>query len=458
MSRTDRTTSGRSPTPLAWIGGGSISILPPADYWMYLAGVAPGPQLDRLVELSDKRLTEFLPSDLPLFESAAVELLNRVAADGWLERKQRKRCPNCDSQISEEEAAQPVCPHCEVAYSELGGVRVETVYIRNLAPSRVVDWVVAIHGMNTSGAWQEAFTWRLATTWGRSVPVAVYKYGIVIAGVMMTWRRRKLQNDLRSKLAALRDEARAQGFSGKPDVIAHSFGTWLLGHLIENELTREPEDRLKFGRIILTGCVLRPDFDWKRIKDADLVDDVLNHYGSKDPIVLLAHATIWDSGPSGRRGFDGDQVFNVRADGCGHSDLFSIDKCVVFSIDKGVVHAHRFQGCSDNPSAISHLEDSYKRFWRPFLTLPRQELGGLPDRADPATPWRQLPWLLRGTVFPFAALPLLLAVAAFLIAGIGGVLWKVSDLLAIVAGIGAITLALMLAAIAVTALCRRLCK
>jgi len=36
--------------------------------------------------------------------------------------------------------------------------------------------------------------------------------------------------------------------------------------------------------------------------------------------------TIVESGPSGRRGFDGDQVLNIQAVGFGHSDLFSIEK------------------------------------------------------------------------------------------------------------------------------------
>jgi hypothetical protein len=410
----------------------------------------PGPQLEQLQQLSDKRLKEFIPSDLPPPESTAVELLDCVAADGWLERNQRQKCPCCKFELNEEEAAQPACPNCGEAYSQHGGVTKETIYVRNLAPSRAVDWVVAIHGMNTTGAWQESFSWHLSTTWGRSVPVAVYKYGIVIAGVIVAWRRRKLQNDLRDKLAALRDEALAQSFSGKPDVIAHSFGTWLIGHLLENELMRKPEEQLRFGRIILTGCILRPDFDWKRIKDAELVDDVLNHYGSKDPIVPLAHITIWDSGPSGRRGFDGDQVINIRADGYGHSDLFSIEKCVV--------NSKHLQDCTGDAGEMSHLEYSYKRYWRPFLTLPKSELCELQDRADPKTPWRQLPWPLRGTVFPFVALPFILALIAFLVAGIGRGLWEMREVLAIVVSISAAGLALILAAIAITGFRRRLCR
>lgn len=313
----------------AWVGTGSTSIIPPPDYWAYLARTVSGPQLKPLQQQSDSRLTEFTPSDLPTPVEEAILLLDRVAADGWLNKINRHRCPNCKVELSAEGTAQPVCPECEEAYSQHGGVTVETVYVRELAASRSVDWVVAIHGMNTSGTWQEAFSWLLGTTWGQSVPVAVYKYGIVIAGVIMAWRRRKLQSDLRGKIAALYANANTQGFSGKPDVIAHSFGTWLFGHILESELTREPKQQLKFGRIILTGCILRPDYNWRKIKEAGLVDDVLNHYGTKDIIVPLAHVAIWDSGPSGRRGFDGDQVLNIRAEGYGHSDLFSIRKCVV---------------------------------------------------------------------------------------------------------------------------------
>jgi hypothetical protein len=432
----------------SWLGHGSRSVLPPADYWTILASFAPGPQLDQLKLLSDRRLNEFEPSTLPPPEATAVMLLDRMAADGWLEKIQRHRCPKCANELNDNEARNTLCPHCGEAFSQHGGVDTETVYIRSLAQTRDVDWVIAIHGMNTAGAWQEAFSWHLGTTWGRSVPVAVYKYGIVLAGVIMAWRRRKLQRDLRDKLAALRKEARAQGYSGNPDVIAHSFGTWLVGHIIEDELTQKPEEQLKFGRVILTGCILRPDFNWKRIKDAGLVEDVLNHYGTKDAIVPLAHATIWDSGPSGRRGFDGDQVVNVRAAGYGHSDLFAIDKCIV----NGAV----LQPCAGTAGEASHLEHSYKRYWRPFLTLPRQELSGLPDRVNPQTAWRPLPWPFRGTLFPFLFLPLLLALLVTLAAGIGDALWPFVKIPLIVAGISALSLGAILVSAAAILFVRRL--
>jgi hypothetical protein len=278
--------------------------------------------------------------------------------------------------------------------------------------------------MNTSGAWQEAFSWKFSTTWGRSVPVAVYKYGFVVVGVVLSWRRRKFQEELRTKLAALRDEARAQGFLGNPDVVAHSFGTWLLGHLLEDELKRDDVDRLQFGRIILAGCILRPDFNWKDIREAHLVEDVLNHYGTADRIVPLAHLTIGDSGPSGRRGFDGDQVLNIQAVGCGHSDLFSIEK--------------------RDENGLSYLTNSYHKYWRPFLTLPAEELLGLPDRKDPDELWRQFPWPVRGTLFPLFVLPLVLIALGLLAAWTGTYLWRWRFVLLISWGIAAAGLALLM--------------
>lgn len=447
ISETRGDMAAYSPASKGWKGTGSTAVVPPAAYWLSLADVAPSSHVARLRQLSDDRVTAFTPSALPPPEATAVLLLDRVAADGWVRIEERQKCSNCDSPLSIDEAAQSECPNCHEAFVRHGGVVVEKVYVRDLEANRNVEWVIAIHGMNTSGAWQEAFTWHLATTWGRSVPVAVYKYGIVIAGVILFWRRRKLQDNLRNKLATLRNEARAQGFLGNPDVIAHSFGTWLLGHLLEKELAPGSHEQLKFGRIILTGCVLRPDFDWGKIKAAGLVEDVLNHCGTKDPIVPLAHATIFDSGPSGRRGFDGNQVTNVRAVGFGHSDLFSIEKFVV--------NGRFFQKPTSATGELSHLEYAYKQYWKPFLTLPRADLDTLPDRHDPPKKWRQLPWLFRGTIFPILILPLILGGLLFGLARLGPALWATREIFQAIVKYSAAGLASLLVCIAINWLWRR---
>jgi hypothetical protein len=426
--------SPNTPRKVPWVGNGSTKIPPPAEYWAFLAQEIPSPQMERLKEQSDQRHSEFTTEDLSAPEADALALLNRFASDGWVERRVRHRCPECGEELNAQAITEPVCPNCRTSFAEKGGVVDETVFVRELSAVRSVDWVVAIHGMNTSGAWQEAFSWKFSTTWGRSVPVAVYKYGFVVVGVVLAWRRRKFQRELRTKLAALRDEARTQGFLGNPDVIAHSFGTWLFGHLLEDELKRNEADRLQFGRVILAGCILRPDFDWKRIREAHVVEDVLNHYGTEDRIVPLAHVTIVHSGPSGRRGFDGDQVLNIQAVGFGHSDLFSIEK----HDDKG----------------LSYLANSYQKYWRPFLTLPSEELAVLPDRKDPKQLWRQFPWPLRGTLFPFLVLPLVLGGVSLLGAWIGATLWPWRTPLLDFADLIASGLVLLLACAAILGLWR----
>jgi hypothetical protein len=365
----------------------------------------PPEQLRELRFQFEQGVMEFNASALPPPRSEADRLLSRLANDGWLVRTERYKCQVCGIASSVDEISWPECPNCQTVLDQSAPPK-EIVFVHEVPQARSVDWVVAVHGMNTSGAWQEAFSWKIGTTWGRSVPVAVYKYGIVIAGVVLWWRRKKLQRDLREKIATLRNEAVKQGFDGRPDLIAHSFGTWLVGHMLRDEL--KTTDPLRFGRLILAGCILRPDFEWQRLKDAGLVDDVLNHYGTSDMVVPCAHLTIFDSGPSGRRGFDSPGVINIRAEGCGHSDLFSIAKKV------------------NNTTA---LEDSYRTCWKPFLKLPRAELGALPNRLDPRRAWRPLNIILRGVLFPLFAMPLVLGAAIAFISLIGRDLSPLMDVL-----------------------------
>src|SRR5579863_10337766 len=124
--------------------------------------------------------------------------------------------------------------------------------------------------------------------------------------------------------------------------------------------------------------------------------------------------------PSGRRGFDGDQVLNIQAASFGHSDLFSIDK--------------------RDANGLTYLEISYQKYWRPFLTLPSEELPSLPNRMDPDQAWRKFPWPMCGTLFPFIALPLVVAIVGILTAVIGQYVWRWRGLLTDITVIMAVAL------------------
>ena len=121
------------PTTAAWHNSGSTSVVPPSEYWTLVAATMPGPQVERLRELSDLRLNEFAPDALPLPRATALALLDRVTADGWLQRLERRRCHNCDYELTTNETTQVECPNCHVAYTEHGGVITEIVFTRKLA-------------------------------------------------------------------------------------------------------------------------------------------------------------------------------------------------------------------------------------------------------------------------------------------------------------------------------------
>lgn len=381
---------------------GSITREPPDDYWPELKKVHGPALVEALEKLSKQRVQAIRPEELD--DPKAESLLDQLVVDGWFQLEERTRCVGCGREITE--IADGRCSECDRDFAEIGQPEVEKVYTRNLF-NRSVDWVIAIHGMNTRGAWQESFGWMIACTWGKAVPVLVYKYGWIITGVLLSFRRRSLLRALRLRLEESGREAHNLGYSQPPDLIAHSFGTWLIGHLLLEEVGKEPKDqKLRFGRAILTGCVLRPDFPWSEIKKAGLVEEVLNHYATADRIVPLAQVAIRDAGPSGRRGFDNCIAVNIRSEGFGHSDLLSTEK--------------------KTKSGESYLKNSYLNWWHPFLTWSAAEFDQLESRADPSTPWQPLPSPF-SRLLPWLLLPLLVTVIPMLFIVLGKVFARFSD-------------------------------
>lgn len=292
-------------------------------------------------------------------EDDATSLLVQLCPP--LEEEALLSCPCCSLAITEEEASHDTCSSCGNVFAEHGGVKIAKIFAYHSRRSRDVAWAIAIHGMNTRGAWQEQLNWRVSTTYSRSVPVAIYKYGIVRPGALWKPALLKKMRRIAAKVAVLQGDSERGGFVGRPDVIAHSLGTWLIGHALRDDAS------LVVGRVILTGSILRPDFDWKALINRGQVEAVLNHYGTKDFWAAIAHFVIPDSGPSGRRGFNPDvPVQQVRAEGFGHSDFF---------LDK-------------------NLPDVFEKIWRPFLSNPN--ICSLPTAACEEM-WRPAPWLLRAT-------------------------------------------------------------
>lgn len=90
-------------------------------------------------------------------------------------------------------------------------------------------------------------------------------------------------------------------------VIAHSFGTYIIGWAL-----KKFQD-LRFGRIILVGCVLPRAFAWFSIRRGPSYgfEDVRNDVGMSDPVVRLVRwvgRLVPDLGTAGLSGFSGDPI------------------------------------------------------------------------------------------------------------------------------------------------------
>lgn len=253
-------------------------------------------------------------------ELAAVEVLfDELVQSGTLTVKDQLFCADCKRPIKEAEIVNGRCPECDFDFDESGEHPIrERIYQSTGALSREIPWLILIHGFNTYGEWQEEFNWLLGTRFKHRVPVLIHKFSYLRLGVLNRRKHQKLVAQLDQHIRSAIAHARNRGIKDPPDIIAHSFGSLLFAKL----LARPDSQDLNFGRVVLAGAVVRPDFDWTAYKANGRVETVLNHCGAKDQVVGWAQYTIPDSGPSGNIGCVDQAVFNLRGPEIDHGTNF----------------------------------------------------------------------------------------------------------------------------------------
>jgi pimeloyl-ACP methyl ester carboxylesterase len=230
------------------------------------------------------------------------------------------------------------------------------------AGGRCPQVVLIVTGMGMRGDVENDLRDRVRQMFSPPVPVLVHRYGVARSGSLFRPCQQAATRRLSARLRELSAAGDAQ--SGPPDVIAHSFGAWLVGQA----LRQNPDIRV--GRIIMAGSVLRPDYDWRTIMAGAQAEAVLNHYGSRDLWAFVSEFFIPDSGPAGFKGFaECSGVFNRPEPGFRHLTFFQ----------------------------SGHIDTVHRTLWRPFLTWPAEELPSLAG-PDISRLWRPRSWLLRANL------------------------------------------------------------
>lgn len=178
----------------------------------------------------------------------------------------------------------------------------------DIADSHVV---ILVHGIHTNGSWQQDVQEQM-----EGVPclrVQELGYELVTGPHFAMFSRagpiKKVVRDIRT---IKREEPLV-----KVSVIAHSFGTYIISKVLEEN----PD--IQFHKIITCGSVVRRDYDWSKHAPHARRGDIVNDVGVRDLWPVIANCMTFGYGASGNQGFRNasvtDRFFNY-----GHSDFFEL--------------------------------------------------------------------------------------------------------------------------------------
>lgn len=181
--------------------------------------------------------------------------------------------------------------------------------------------VLSTHGIRTDAKWQKPLAEVLNDHGMRFRQHDYGKYGL--HRFLNRWSNAKMVEAYycfyQQKVLEAGNTVDLNDPAKRPSIIAHSFGTFLVGYSLLKY------DDIRYDKIILCGCILPRDFDWWTLFARDQVNQVRNEYGLKDYWTKVAPFAVHNSGDSGAFGFTfrSPSLIEQRFDYFEHSDFFS---------------------------------------------------------------------------------------------------------------------------------------
>lgn len=218
-----------------------------------------------------------------------------------VERVIEFECPKCKQKLKAEEASagdEKVCPKCGAAIV-VPGVRDPT------------EVILLVHGIRTRAHWQDMVARVLGNPTRK---VWKLKYGFFDAvRFWCPWTRKgvieKVERDLR--------EAHRRHPQARLSVVAHSYGTYAIGQILQDKTD------INLHRLILCGSVIESNFRWDKVTPR-VSTEVVNDCGDRDIWPVWAQSLSWGYGASGTYGF-GTVGVHDRYHAFKHSDFFTED-------------------------------------------------------------------------------------------------------------------------------------
>lgn len=186
------------------------------------------------------------------------------------------------------------------------------MHVENIKDDHDAITLLLVHGIQTDGAWHELV--KAAFRDVDHVKVKGIGYDCVTpAQLACPFRKGPIDR----VVTQFRD-ARTIEPNARIMVIAHSFGTYILSHI----LSRYSD--IQIERIILCGSIIKSNFRWDLHTRHMATGSIINDVGTRDFYPVLATFTTIGYGGTGRKGFGSTRVIDRFFD-YGHSDFFSPD-------------------------------------------------------------------------------------------------------------------------------------
>lgn len=170
--------------------------------------------------------------------------------------------------------------------------------------------VVLIHGIRTHAVWQE----RLAESLNLIPNVEAYPIGYGFFDALRFLSPVATRKYPISRVTRELRTLRADNPDADISVVAHSFGTYIISEILNEETD------IRFHRIQLCGSIIDIKYRWDKVKSR-IKGQVVNDAGTKDIWPVIASVVTWGFGSSGTFGFKTASVRD-RYYHCGHSDFF----------------------------------------------------------------------------------------------------------------------------------------
>ncbi len=179
----------------------------------------------------------------------------------------------------------------------------------NISKLTIKGKVLLVHGIRTEAAWAELVKSVLEEQCGLHAHIVKLGYVDAFQFVVPFLRGYPVKR-LSRALAYLRKKENVP-----VSVIAHSFGTWCLTHILEDEPT------VSLEHVILCGAVVPQRYRWDRILP-QVNGKVINDCGTRDIWPVISHLAAIGTGPTGATGIGFPDVTD-RFHALDHSGFFA---------------------------------------------------------------------------------------------------------------------------------------